>query len=205
VAVDETVVKMYGLRAYVWSAVDVDSGEILAIYASRSRNMLIAMKFLRIVLDRCLNKPLIIVDRGPWYRWAMESLGLKYRYQRFGLRNSSQNYLSFSFLVFFMEFRELSDFEWEVIKPLLPPMSRVGRPRTDDRLIINGILYVLTTGCRWMDMPLEYGSYKTAWRRLKKWQEMGIWDSIFKALASLREHGMVSVDSSTVEAKKGER
>jgi len=32
---------------------------------------------------------------------------------------------------------------------------------------LNGILYVLTTGCRWMDMPLEYGSYKTAWRRLK--------------------------------------
>jgi hypothetical protein len=56
-----------------------------------------------------------------------------------------------------------------------------------------------------MDMPLEYGSYKTAWKRLKKWQEMSIWDSsIFKALASIREHGMVSVDSSTVEAKKGE-
>jgi putative transposase len=76
-AVDETVVKMHGLRAYVWSAVDVDSGEILAVYASRSRNMLIALKFLMIVLDRCLNKPLIIVDRGPWYRWALERLGLK--------------------------------------------------------------------------------------------------------------------------------
>ena len=63
VAVDETVVKMHGLRAYVWSAVDVVSGEILAIYASWSRNILIAMKFLRTVLDRCLNKPLIVVDR----------------------------------------------------------------------------------------------------------------------------------------------
>jgi transposase len=52
-----------------------------------------------------------------------------------------------------MEFRELSDGEWEVIKPLLPPRARVGRPRTDDRRILNGILYVLTTGCRWMDMP----------------------------------------------------
>jgi transposase len=60
-----------------------------------------------------------------------------------------------------MEFRELSDFEWGIIKPLLPPRFRVGRPRADDRRIINGILYVLTTGCRWMDMPLEYGSYKT--------------------------------------------
>jgi putative transposase len=77
VAVDETVVKMHGLRAYVWSAVDVDSGEILAVYASRSRNMLIAIKFMRMVLDRCLNKPLIIVDRGPRYRWAFESIGMR--------------------------------------------------------------------------------------------------------------------------------
>jgi len=52
---------------------------------------------------------------------------------------------------------------------------------------LNGILYVLTTGCRWMDMPLEYGSYKTAWKRLKKWQEMSIWDRIFRALSSIRD------------------
>jgi len=68
IAIDETVVKMHGLSAYVWSAVDVDSGEILAVYASRSRNIPIAMKFLRMVLDRCINKPLIVVDSigGLW-------------------------------------------------------------------------------------------------------------------------------------------
>jgi len=47
----------------------------------------VAMKFIRIVLDRCSNKPLIVVDRGPWYRWALDRLGLKYQYQRFSLRN----------------------------------------------------------------------------------------------------------------------
>jgi len=87
VAVDETVVKMHGFRVYIWSALDVDSGEVLAVYASWSRNILIAMKFVRMVLDRCLNKPLVIVDRGPWYRWALDRLGLKYQYQRFGVRN----------------------------------------------------------------------------------------------------------------------
>jgi transposase len=61
-----------------------------------------------------------------------------------------------------MEFRELGDGEWEVTKPLLPPKSRVGRPRVDDRMVLNGILYI--SGCRWMDMPLKYGSYKTAWK-----------------------------------------
>jgi transposase-like protein len=45
--------------------------------------MLIAMKFLRMVLGRCINKPL--VDIGPWYRWAVERLGL---YQNFGLSNA---------------------------------------------------------------------------------------------------------------------
>jgi transposase len=85
-----------------------------------------------------------------------------------------------------MSFRELSDYEWEVIKSL-PPRSRVGRPRADDRMVLNGILYVLTTGCRWMDMPLEYGSYKTAWRRIKRWQDEGVWYRILRALASIRE------------------
>jgi transposase-like protein len=95
IAVDETVVKIHGLRAYVWSAVDVDSGEILAIYASRGRNMLIALKFLRMVMDRCINKPLIVVDRGPWYRWALERLGLKYMYQTFGIRNSVERFFGY--------------------------------------------------------------------------------------------------------------
>jgi transposase len=48
-------------------------------------------------------------------------------------------------------------------------------------------------------------SYKTAWRRLKRWQDEGVWDRILKALASIRGHGIVSVDSSTVEAKKVEK
>ncbi|MEM3061509.1 MAG: transposase, partial [Candidatus Bathyarchaeia archaeon] len=80
------------------------------------------------------------------------------------------------------------------IEPFLPPKAKVGRPRADDRLTINGILYVLTTGCRWMDMPIRYGSYKTAWKRLK----------LFKAIVSMRSHDRVCVDCSTVEAKKGE-
>jgi transposase len=88
-----------------------------------------------------------------------------------------------------MEFRGLSDFEWDVVRPFLTPRFRVGRPRADDRIVLNGILYVLTTGCRWMDMPLEHGSYKTAWRRLKKWQDEGLWyerlESTYKAQTTI--------------------
>jgi len=95
VVVDETVFKMHGFRVYIWSALDVDSGEILAIYASWSRSMLVALKFIRMVLDRCLNKPLIIVYRGPWCRWALDRLGLEYRYERFGLRNVVERFFRY--------------------------------------------------------------------------------------------------------------
>jgi len=61
-----------------------------------------------------------------------------------------------------MEFRGLSDGGWELIRPLPPPRARVGKPRIDDRMVVNGILYMLITGCCWMDMPVKYGSYKTA-------------------------------------------
>jgi hypothetical protein len=85
--------------------------------------------------------------------------------------NWSQNYLGLllnAICMGFRGFREVSDGVWEVVRPFLPPLSRVGRPRADDRMVLNGILYVLTTGCRWCDMPAEYGSYKTAWRRLQE-------------------------------------
>jgi transposase len=50
----------------------------------------------------------------------------------------------------------------------------VGRPRADDRKVLNGILYVLTSGCRWMDAHKRYGHYSTAFRRLKRWEREGV-------------------------------
>ena len=69
---------------YVWSAVDVDSRELLALEASYGRSCLNALAFLKKALKMCTNKPLVIVDKGPWYRWAFERLGLEYRYEEQG-------------------------------------------------------------------------------------------------------------------------
>jgi transposase len=78
----------------------------------------------------------------------------------------------------------------------------------DDRKTINAILYVLITGCRWRDIPKTYGSYVTAWKRLKRWSEEGVWTNI---LIEIRNNAytlgelsldIVSVDSSLVESKK---
>jgi transposase len=108
-----------------------------------------------------------------------------------------------------MEFRGLSDEEWEIIKTLLHPKASVGRPRIDDRLVVNGILYVLVTGCRWMDLPANYGSYKTCWDRFGRWSVMGVWSKILEALISMGYStgklslDRVAVDSTTVKACKG--
>jgi transposase len=80
-----------------------------------------------------------------------------------------------------MGFQELTNEQWAFIEPLLPPKAKIGRPRVDDRKVINGILYVLVTGCRWCDIPRQYSAYPTAWRRHKELQEKTIWERIFRA------------------------
>jgi hypothetical protein len=61
-----------------------------------------------------------------------------------------------------MGVQELTDEPWAFIAPLLPPRAKTGRPRVDDRKVLNGILYVRVTGCRWCDRPRPYGADPTA-------------------------------------------
>ncbi len=109
-----------------------------------------------------------------------------------------------------MMFRELTDEQWKLVEPHLPPPARTGRPRNDDRGTVNGIIYVLTTGCRWMDMPARYGSHKSVWERHKRWSNDGTWKRVMDALVAtgysmgVIDMDTLSVDSSTVPAKKGE-
>lgn len=106
--------------------------------------------------------------------------------------------------------KRLSDQQWQVIEPLLPEPSRMGRPRASDRQTLDAILFVLRSGCRWEDLPRELGSATTAWRRLKTWEEAGVWENIWRAvLASLEaqdklEWAQAFLDGSFVPAKKGD-
>jgi transposase len=68
-----------------------------------------------------------------------------------------------------MKFQELTDRQWDFIRPSPPPPAYTGRPRADDKMTVNGILYVLMSGCRWMDMPSKYVSHDS----VGKAQEMG--------------------------------
>jgi|BogFormECP12_OM1_1039635.scaffolds.fasta_scaffold60795_1 transposase len=108
--------------------------------------------------------------------------------------------------------QELTDEQWSRIKPLLPPETRKpkgGRRRADDRLVLEGILWVARTGARWRDLPDKYPSPATCWRRLKKWEEEGVWVEIWRAfLSQLDQRGLLDweetfMDGSFVPAKKG--
>jgi len=87
VAIDETKLKLKGEQLFVWAAVDVETREVLACRVSWSRSILDAEWFLKKVLEACSNKPLILVDKGPWYPEALCSLGLRWRHVTFGMRN----------------------------------------------------------------------------------------------------------------------
>ena len=66
---------------------------------------------------------------------------------------------------------ELTDEEWLRIEPLLPPENtgKQGRPRKDNRIIMNGIVWLARSGAPWRDLPERYGSWKTVYSRFRKW------------------------------------
>ncbi len=75
---------------------------------------------------------------------------------------------------------ELTDEQWERLQPLLPPQKQhTGRPATDHRQVINGILWILRTGAPWRDLPERYGPWATVASRFYNWRTAGLWDRIF--------------------------
>ena len=109
----------------------------------------------------------------------------------------------------------VSDGLWERIEPLLPVVERryryPGRKRLPDRAALTGILFVLKTGIPWEHLPQEMGcgSGMTCWRRLRDWNEAGVWERLHQVLldelqdAEQLDWSRAAVDSSHVRAKGG--
>lgn len=92
-----------------------------------------------------------------------------------------------------------------MIGPLLAP-PRMGRPVRDRRQVLNGILWKLSTGAAWRDLPERYGPWKTVYERFRRWSADGTWDRL---LAHGQQHSdavgevdwsIVCVDSTVVRA-----
>ena len=96
----------------------------------------------------------------------------------------------------------LTDAQFARIRPHLPTDTR-GKPRVDDRRVISGIVHVLKSGSRWVDAPDVYGPRKTLYNRYVRWAARGIWNNLFRALASVGGASeQVLIDSSAVKAHR---
>ena len=108
----------------------------------------------------------------------------------------------------------VSDELWEIMEPLLPeepPKPRGRRPHIDDRAALTGIVFVLKSGIPWEMLPREMGcgSGSTCCRRLRDWQEAGVWEELHRELlnrlgeADRIDWERASLDSASVPAKRG--
>jgi putative transposase len=79
---------------------------------------------------------------------------------------------------------DLTDAEWEVIRPLLPPDSqgRGRKPEVDKREILNGIFYQIRNGCVWSDLPKDLPAHQTVYKYFRRWQRKGVWQEIHDTL-----------------------
>ena len=107
---------------------------------------------------------------------------------------------------------ELTDEQWSLIEPLFdqPPVIRGrGRPRRDERDVMNGVLWILRSGARWSDLPARFPPYQTCHRRFQQWVKDGTLRRVLETLAEdLRTRGELDlsecfIDGTFITAKKG--
>jgi transposase len=82
-----------------------------------------------------------------------------------------------------MKRHEVTDDQWELIHPILPQRTaKTGRPASDPRRMLNGILWSLRTGAPWRDLPERFGPWQTVYDHFSNWRRDGVYDRILQAL-----------------------
>jgi putative transposase len=77
---------------------------------------------------------------------------------------------------------DLSDEQFALIEPFLPRPRKMGRPRADLRAVLNGILYLVRTGCQWRLLPHDFPPWSTVHTWYRRWRRDGTWGKIHEAL-----------------------
>jgi transposase len=101
----------------------------------------------------------------------------------------------------------LTDHEWQQLAPLLPqPTSTRGRPRRDDRLLVEGMVWIARTGAPWRDLPARYGPWQTVYDRFTTYRRAGVWAQVLQTLQGLADQrgkldwSVCCIDGSVVRA-----
>jgi len=97
---------------------------------------------------------------------------------------------------------ELSDHEWSVLEPLLPPeRGRPGRPVSlPNRTFLNALLYIAKTGVPWRDLPERFGPWKTVHVRFSRWNQRGVFDKVLSVLSRDADQEANIADGSYIRA-----
>jgi transposase len=96
---------------------------------------------------------------------------------------------------------ELTDVQWQRIEALLPGKAGdPGRTGRDNRLFVNGVLWVLRSGAHWHDLPERYGKWKSVHTRFARWAKAGVWDRVFAVLTADRKNQYLMLDTTLVRA-----
>ncbi|MFJ9240115.1 IS5 family transposase [Streptomyces anulatus] len=103
-----------------------------------------------------------------------------------------------------MRRHELTDREWELLAPLIPRAVR-GRPRAEDRRIINGMVYKIRKGISWRDLPERYGSWQTVYTRFRRYAIDGVFTRALRQIQTRADAAgyidwLVQIDSTIVRA-----
>lgn len=108
-----------------------------------------------------------------------------------------------------MKRHELTDQEWELVHPIVPPRTATtGRPPSDPRVMLNGIFWILRTGAPWRDLPDRFGPWQTVYDHFSKWRADGTYDRILQTLQiRLDRDGQIDwdlwcIDGSSVRASR---
>jgi transposase len=96
---------------------------------------------------------------------------------------------------------ELDDASWEMIEDIIIQNQKTGRPRSNDRLMLNGVLWVMCSGAAWRDMPERFGPWSTVYQRFRDWRNRGIFDQLLKRLhIKLNEQGLIDLDTWMIDS-----
>ena len=96
---------------------------------------------------------------------------------------------------------ELNDKQWARIEDMLPgKKSDPGRTATDNRLFVNGVLWVLRSGAQWSELPERYGKWKSVHKRFTRWAKKGVWERVFAELTRDPSNEYLMLDATLVKA-----
>lgn len=101
---------------------------------------------------------------------------------------------------------QLSDDQWEHIQDMFPPNGRRGGQWKDHRLMVDGILWALSDGGRWRNIPERFGPWQTVYDRFRKWCRTGLWERLLRRLQARKMHNgeidwdLFAIDGTVVRA-----